>query len=117
MLDIHGEQLALFGGPEGVRDSGLLESALAWPINKHAYGETDMASLAASYAFGIARNHPFIDGNKRVAFAAFLVFPGLNGLAFRVEPAHATASILALAACEIDEAGFAQWVRDNLPAA
>lgn len=117
VLDIHGEQLALFGGPEGVRDRGLLESALARPINKHTYGDTDIASLAASYALGIAGNNPFIDGNKRVAFAAFLVFLGLNGITFRVDPAHATASVLALAAGEIDEAGFAQWVRDNLPAA
>ena len=117
VIDIHSEQLALFGGPDGIRDRGLLESALARPINKHAYGDEELASLAASYAFGIARNHPFIDGNKRVAFAAFLVFLGLNGVTFRVEPARATASILALAAGEIDEAGFAQWVRDNLPKA
>ena len=115
VIDIHSEQLALFGGPDGIRDRGLLESALARPINKHAYGDDELASLAASYAFGIARNHPFIDGNKRVAFAAFLVFFGLNGVTFRVEPARATASILALAAGEIDEAGFAQWIRDNLP--
>ena len=100
-----------------MRDQGLLETALGRPINKHAYGEDDLASLAASYAFGIARNHPFIDGNKRVAFAAFLVFLGLDGVTFRVDPAHATASVLALAAGEIDEAGFAQWVRDNLPPA
>ena len=115
VIDIHSEQLALFGGPDGLRDRGLLESALARPINKHAYGDDDLASLAASYAFGIARNHPFVDGNKRVAFAAFLVFLGLNGVTFRVAPAQATASILALAAGEIDEAGFARWVRDNMP--
>ena len=114
VIDIHSEQLALFGGPDGLRDRGLLESALARPINKHAYGDDDLVSLAASYAFGIARNHPFVDGNKRVAFAAFLVFLGLNGVTFRVEPAQATASILALAAGEIDEAGFTRWVRDNL---
>ena len=114
VIDIHSEQLALFGGPDGVRDVGLLESALARPINKHAYGDDDLASLAASYAFGIARNHPFVDGNKRVAFAAFLVFLGLNGVTFRVEPERATASILALAAGEIDEAGFTQWVKENL---
>jgi death on curing protein len=114
VVDIHSEQLALFGGPDGIRDRGLLESALARPLNKFAYGDDDLASLAASYAFGIARNHPFVDGNKRVAFAAFLVFLGLNGVTFRVEPALATASILALAAGEIDEAGFTQWVRDHL---
>ena len=114
VLDIHSEQLALFGGPDGLRDRGLLESALARPVNKHAYGETELAALAASYAFGIARNHPFIDGNKRVAFASFLVFLGLNGVSFQVEPAHATASILALAAGELDEEGFARWVKANL---
>lgn len=114
VVDIHSEQLALFGGPDGIRDRGLLESALARPLNKFAYGDDDLASLAASYAFGIARNHPFVDGNKRVAFAAFLVFLGLNGVTFRVEPALATASMLALAAGEINEAGFTQWVRDHL---
>src|SRR6266481_4985578 len=80
MLDVHAEQLALFGGADGVRDSGLLESALARPMNKIAYGETDLASLAAAYAFGIARNHPFVDGNKKSAFASLIVFLGLNGI-------------------------------------
>ena len=108
VIDIHNEQLALFGGPDGLRDRGLLESALARPVNKHAYGETDLAALAASSAFGLARN-------QRVAFASFLVFLGLNGVRFRVEPAHATASILALAAGELDEDGFTHWVRANLP--
>jgi death-on-curing protein len=114
VLDIHSEQLALFGGPDGLRDRGLLESALARPVNKHAYGEENVASLAASYAFGLARNHPFIDGNKRVAFASFIVFLGLNDIAFRVDPAHATASILALAAGEIDEARFAHWAKTHI---
>ncbi len=113
VLDIHSEQLALFGGPDGLRDRGLLESALGRPINKHAYGENDLAVLAASYAFGLARNHPFIDGNKRVAFAAALVFLGLNGMSLRAAPAHATASVLALAAGEIDEAAFARWVKQH----
>jgi death-on-curing family protein len=103
-----------FRRSEGVRDLGLLESALARPLNRYAYGDEDLASLAASYAFGLARNHPFIDGNKRVAFAALLVFLGLNGLRLRVEPAHATASVLALAAGEIDEAVFARWVQAHL---
>jgi death-on-curing protein len=112
ILDIHGEQLALFGGPEGVRDLGLLESALGRPPNR--YGETDLAELAAAYAVGIARNHPFVDGNKRAAFAAFIVFLGLNGIAYKVAPAEATAAILGLAAGEIDEPAFAHWVRDHL---
>jgi death on curing protein len=114
VYDIHGEQLALFGGPAGVRDMGLLESALARPINRFAYGDTDLAALAAAYAFGLARNHPFIDGNKRTAFAALIVFLGLNGLRLSVEPPHATASVLALAAGEVEEDVFASWVRDHV---
>jgi death on curing protein len=98
MLDIHAEQLALFGGADGVRDLGLLESALARPLNKHAYGETDLAALAAAYGFGIAKNHPFVDGNKRAAFASIVVFLGLNGIDFMVPPENATAMILSLAA-------------------
>src|SRR2546423_7950918 len=83
VLDFHAEQLALFGGPDGIRDLGLLESALARPVNKFAYGETSLAALAAAYGFGIVRNHPFIDGNKRTALASVIVFLGLNGLGFR----------------------------------
>jgi death-on-curing protein len=115
MLDVHAEQLALFGGPDGVRDLGLLESALARPINKHAYGESDLASLAAAYGFGIAKNHPFVDGNKRAAFASIVVFLGLNGIDFIVPPASATAMILALAAGEVSEQSLARWIRDNWP--
>ena len=113
VLDIHREQLALFGGPEGIRDHGMLESALGRPVNKHAYGETDLPTLAAAYAFGLARNHPVIDGNKRVAFAALVVFLGLNGGALRVDPAHATASVLALAAGETEKEHFARWVKEH----
>ena len=115
MLDVHAEQLALFGGPDGVRDAGMLESALARPINKFAYGETDLAALAAAYAFGIAKNHPFVDGNKRAAFASIIVFLGLNGLDFVAPPEQATAVILALAAGEVAEDGLARWIADNLP--
>ena len=115
VLDVHAEQLALFGGAEGVRDLGLLESALARPINKFAYGETDLGSLAAAYAFGLARNHPFVDGNKRAAFASIIVFLGLNGIDFDVPPEAATVMILGLAAGEIDEDGLTRWIRDNLP--
>jgi death-on-curing protein len=115
VLDVQSEQLALFGGAEGVRDQGLLESALARPINKHAYGENSIASLAAAYAFGIARNHPFVDGNKRTAFAAIIVFLGLNGIDFVVKPEEATAVMLDLAAGAIDENTLARWISDNLP--
>jgi death-on-curing protein len=114
-LDIHAEQLALFGGADGVRDLGLLESALARPRNKHAYGTKDLAELAAAYAFGLARNHPFVDGNKRVAFAAIIVFLGLNEIDFDVSAEEATAMLLGLAAGEIQEEGLARWIRDNLP--
>ncbi|AOG03721.1 type II toxin-antitoxin system death-on-curing family toxin [Bosea sp. RAC05] len=115
VIDIHTEQLAMFGGPDGVRDLGLLESALARPRNRFAYGETDLAALAASYAFGIARNHPFIDGNKRVALLAMVTFLGLNNVALDVSNAAAAAAILALAAGEVDEDGLTQWLRDNWP--
>jgi death on curing protein len=117
VLDIHAEQLALFGGGDGMRDLGLLESALARPLNKFAYGETDLATLAAAYAFGIARNHPFVDGNKRAAFGSMIVFLGLNGIDLDVPPEDATAIILDVAAGEIDEDGLARWLRDNWPKA
>jgi death-on-curing protein len=115
ILDIHAEQLALFGGADGVRDIGLLESPLARPINKFAYGESDLAALAAAYAFGLARNHAFVDGNKRAAFASIIVFLGLNGVDFDVPPGQATAMILALAAGEVSEESLARWIRDNWP--
>jgi death on curing protein len=115
MLDVHVEQLALFGGPDGVRDQGMLESALARPVNKFAYGETDLAALAAAYAFGIAKNHPFVDGNKRAAFASIIVFLGLNGIDFIAPVEQATAVILALAAGEIGEDSLTRWIADNLP--
>jgi death-on-curing protein len=114
VLDVHAEQLALFGGADGVRDLGLLESALGRPLNKFGYGETRLAALAAAYAFGIARNHPFVDGNKRAAFASIIVFLGLNGIDFDVPPEAATAIILGMAAGEIDEDGLARWIADNL---
>jgi death-on-curing protein len=115
VLDVHSEQLALFGGADGLRDIGLLESALARPQNKYGYGESELAALAAAYAFGIARNHPFVDGNKRTAFASIIVFLGLNGIDFDVPSAEATAMMLALAAGEIDEAGLGRWINDSLP--
>lgn len=116
VLDIHAEQLALFGGPEGVRDQGLLESALARPVNKFTYGESDLAALAAAYAFGVARNHPFVDGNKRTAFATMIVFLGLNGLDLTATSEEATAVMLSLAAGEIDEAVLTRWIADHMAA-
>ena len=114
VLDFHAEQLALFGGPEGVRDKGLLESALARPINKFGYGESDMAALAAAYGFGIAKNHPFIDGNKRTALAAMIVFIGLNQLDVEASPQELSVVVLSLAAGEISEDLLAPWLREHL---
>jgi death on curing protein len=110
IIDMHAEQLAIFGGPEGVRDRGLLESAISRPE------QTDMAALAAAYAYGLARNHAFVDGNKRIAFHAMMVFLRSNGVAFAPEPAHATAIILSLAAGEVSEESLTRWIRDNWPA-
>ena len=112
VLDFHAEQLALFGGADGLRDFGLLESALARPINKFAYGESDLAALAAAYGFGIARNHPFIDGNKRTALASMIVFIGLNGVELDATQEQATAIMLSLAAGEIDEDILTRWIAD-----
>lgn len=114
VADAHSEQLAIFGGPEGIRDQGLLESAVARAPNKWAYGERDLAALASAYAFEIARNHPFVDGNKRAAFTAIFMFLGLNAVRFRPVPAEATAAIMALAAGELDEDQLARWIRDNM---
>ena len=116
VIDMHAEQLARFGGPEGVRDRGLLESAMSRPVNQWHYGQTDMAALAAAYAFGLARNHAFVDGNKRIAFHAMMVFLRGNAIEFAPEPAHATAIILSLAAGEVSEESLTRWIRDNWPA-
>ena len=117
VLDLHAEQLALFGGADGVRDRHLLESELGRPQHKFAYEEVDLAALAAAYAFGIAKNHPFVDGNKRTAFASMIVFLGLNGIDFDVPPQDATVMIIALASGEVSEKSFARWIRDNWPKA
>lgn len=114
VLDFHAEQLALFGGADGMRDRGLLESALARPINKFGYGETSIAVLAAAYGFGIARNHPFIDGNKRTALASMIVFLGLNGIDLDAPQEAATAMMLSLAAGEITEDVLARWIADHI---
>ncbi len=116
----HAQQLKLFGGPPGIRDEGALESALGRPVNRIAYaeeGEVDLAELAAAYAFGIAKNHPFIDGNKRAALLALVTFLGLNEIDFLVDEAEAVVMIRGLAAGEIDEAGLTRWIRDNWPTA
>ena len=115
IVDLHAEQLARFGGPEGIRDQGMLESALARPVNQWHYGERDFANLAAAYAFDLARNHPFIDGNKRIAFQAMMTFLRLNDVRFAPPAPAATAIILSLAAGEVNEDGLSRWIRDNWP--
>ena len=114
LLYLHSESLRQFGGAEGLRDEGLLDSALARPLNRHAYDdETDLCRLAAAYAHGIVRNHPFVDGNKRAAFAAAGVFLMANGLDLNAPPAMATVAVLDLAAGDLSEDDFAIWLRDH----
>lgn len=113
LLLLHAESLAEHGGGEGLRDEGLLESALARPENLAAYGQPDFADLPASYGFGVAKNHPFVDGNKRAAFLAVGLFLSLNGRRLRATQAEATLTMLALASGEITEAEFAAWIRDH----
>lgn len=110
----HAEQLAEHGGGEGVRDPGALASAMARPQNLAAYGEPDAAALAAAYAFGIARNHPFVDGNKRTAAVVSVSFLFLNGCSFTATPAEVVVAFLALAAGELTEDEMADWFRRNL---
>ncbi|HZQ11721.1 MAG TPA: type II toxin-antitoxin system death-on-curing family toxin [Pseudolabrys sp.] len=114
VVDFHSEQLALFGGPDGIRDWGLLQSALDRPRNKFAYGKTDHAALAAAYGFGIVRNHPFIDGNKRTALASMIVFLNLNGFALTAPQEMAATIVLALAAGEIGEDVLARWIAGQI---
>jgi death-on-curing protein len=110
---LHDESLAEHGGSSGLRDEGLLESALARPRNLAAYGEPDIADLAASYGVGLAKNHPFVDGNKRAAFLAVGLFLALNDYRLVSAQADATLAMLAVAAGDIDEPTFAAWVRDH----
>jgi death-on-curing protein len=112
-IAIHSRQLRRFGGAPGLRDEGMLRSALERPINKWRYEQSDMPELAAAYAFGLAKNHAFVDGNKRMAFMAMMAFLLKNGIAFSPEPAHATAIILSLAAGEVSEESLTRWIRDN----
>ena len=109
----HSEQLAEHGGADGVRDAGLLESAMARPLQLETYGDPDLADLAAAYGFGIARNHPFTDGNKRTAAVVMGTFLALNGNRLTVSDAELVVAVLALAAGELSEAELAQWLRDH----
>lgn len=114
---LHGESLATHGGREGMRDEGLLESALMRPQNIVAYADADSlpdaAALAASYGVGLAKNHPFVDGNKRAAFLAVGLFLYLNGLRLQATQTDATLTMLAVAAGDITEEAFAAWLREH----
>ena len=115
-LAIHERQLAEHGGGTGVRDESLLESALARPLQLHAYGDPppDVADLAAALAFGLARNHPFVDGNKRTAQVCYRTFLALNEAEFAASDEEKYAQMVGLAAGDITEAAFADWLRGRL---
>lgn len=114
ILAVHADQVKEHGGSPGVRDKGLLDSALSRPRNRFGYdSESDLCDLAASYGFGIARNHPFIDGNKRIAFQAMYLFLGLNGLRIDAPEEEVVAVMLALASSELEEPELAAWLKDH----
>ncbi|MGL4240875.1 MAG: type II toxin-antitoxin system death-on-curing family toxin [Beijerinckiaceae bacterium] len=115
VIALHERQLRRFGGPSGIRDPGALESAIGRARNKWGYEGVDMANLAAAYAYGIARNDPFVDGNKRAAFISTVLFMRRNGIQFAPPQAEATAIILALAAGQVSEESLARWIRDRWP--
>ena len=113
LLLLHDESLAEHGGLAGMRDEGLLDSALARPRNLLAHADPDFPALAAAYGFGLARNHPFVDGNKPVAFLSIGLFLAINGLRLVATQADATLTMLAVAAGEVDEAALGDWIRRN----
>jgi death-on-curing protein len=112
LLLLHEESLAMFGGARGLRDEGLPDSALSRPINQNLYEpSSDLAELAAAYGFGIAKNHAFVDGNKRAAFLAIGLFLAINGRRLTASQVDAIETVLALAAGRLDEIGLAAWIR------
>jgi len=113
LLLLHDEGLAEHGGGSGMRDEGLFESALARPENLAGYENPNFASLAAAYGVGLAKNHPFVDGNKRVAFIAVGLFLALNGYRLSASQIDATQTMLAVAAGDLSEVDFAAWIRRN----
>lgn len=114
LLLLHADSLAEHGGADGLRDEGLLDSALARPLNQAAYGAPDLAALAASYGVGLAKNHAFVDGNKRSAFLAVGLYLALNGKRLVASQVEATTAMLAVAEGSLDEAGFADWIRHHI---
>jgi death-on-curing protein len=115
VLAIHDRQLAEHGGAAGIRDTGLLESAIARAQQLYACGDPDVSDLAAAYKVGIVRNHPFVDGNKRTGFVTGILFVELNGRRFTASEPDATHAVLDLAVGEMSEGEFAAWLRDNTP--
>jgi death-on-curing protein len=113
VMAIHEEQITEHGGSTGIRDAGLLSSALARPQHQAHYGEPSVFDLAAAYAYGIIRNHPFVDGNKRTGFLASYVFLNINGWQLISSEAEAVNAVLALAAGEIDESSFSSWLKNK----
>ena len=112
---LHEESLATHGGSSGIRDEGLFESAMMRPQNLAHYNkDADISDLAASYAYGLAKNDPFVDGNKRVAFLSVGLFLGINGYKLTAKPVDAIQAVLGLASSEITEEAFAAWIKDNL---
>jgi death-on-curing protein len=114
LLALHDESLAEHGGASGIRDAGLFESALNRPLNLVNYGTPDVAELAASYGYGLAKNHPFVDGNKRAALLGIGLFLMTNGYRLISTQDDTTKTILALAASQLTEAELAQWIRNNI---
>jgi death on curing protein len=115
VIAIHSRQLRRFGGATGLRDEGMLRSAIERPLNKWHYEKGELPELAAACAFGLAKNHAFVDGNKRIAFMSMMIFLRKNGVRFAPNQAHATRIILSLAAGEVSEESLARWIRDNWP--
>lgn len=113
VIAIHSRQLRRFGGAPGLRDEGMLRSALDRPFNKWHHEQAEFVDLAAAYAFGLAKNHAFADGNKRIAFMVMASFLRKNDIRFAPDPAQATAMMLSLAAGEVSEQSLARWIADN----
>ena len=113
---VHRQQIDLFGGIHGIRDEGLLDSALARPLNLLAYGTPNLVQLAAAYGAGIVKNHPFLDGNKRTGFLAAAIFLELNSVRIQADQGQVIVAMLALADGSLDDKGFATWLADHTQA-
>jgi death on curing protein len=117
IIAIHSRQLRRFGGAAGLRDDALLRSAIERPLDKWHCEQAELPGLAAAYAFGLAKNYAFVDGNKRIAFMSMMTFLRKNGARLAPDQAHATKMMISLAAGEVSEESLARWIRDNWPTA